>query len=296
MTERYAPKSPKSRSISWQTIFQSKRNRSSSTFSVKVSQFAQQPASQTFLLLPFSSCSLKQERKPRDAHDSMMVNIQSRFIECDEQWQFIMRKQKRVKSFAQEKESGDFWTFKALDSETKLVPVYRVGKRNGKTTRSFMMELAVRVTSRFQLSTDSFAAYRDTVDRIWGDEIDYAQIHKEYAEMNQEKRYSPGRIIRTTKTLIAGNPKNSRISTSYIERQNLTSRMNCRRFTRLTNAFSKSLKHHEAAVDLHFFHYNFIRIHRTLRITPAMEAGITKKLWDWSDLLNWGRTAKVEAA
>jgi len=239
---------------------------------------------------------LEAGEKATDLHDSLMVNIQANHVECDEQWQYISCKQKRVKSMEEEKERGDFWTFVALDSETKLVPVYRVGKRTGQNTRSFMMELAVRVTTRFQLSTDSFAPYADAVDRVFGDEIEYAQIHKEYAEMNGEKRYSPARIIRTTKKHIIGNPKNNRICTSYVERQNLTTRMNCRRFTRLTNAFSKSLKHHEAAVALHFFHYNFVRIHQTLRITPAMQAKVVNRLFDWSDLLNWGKAVQTEAA
>ena len=222
----------------------------------------------------------------------MMVNLQSRFIECDEQWQFVQCKQKRTRG--QDAERGDFWTFIALDSETKLVPVYRVGKRTGRLTTSFMMELATRVTSRFQLSTDSFSAYKEAVDRVFGEDIDYAQIHKEYQETQDgEKRYSPARIIRVSKKPVVGNPKNDHICTSYVERQNLTVRMQCRRFTRLTNGFSKSVKHHEAAVALHFFHYNFVRIHQTLRVTPAMEAKITNKLWYWADLLAWGTEAKA---
>ncbi|MFN0158015.1 MAG: IS1 family transposase [Bacteroidota bacterium] len=231
--------------------------------------------------------------KARDIHDSMMMNIQSKFIETDEIWAYVAKKQKRVRSEEEEREAGDFYTFICLDADTKLVPVYRVGKRNARVTVSVMKELSLRVTSRFQLSTDAFKPYADAVSRVWGADIDYAQIHKEYAEMNTEKRYSPGHIIRTTKNPIFGSPINDRISTSYVERQNLTVRMQMRRFTRLTNAFSKKVRNLEAAVDLHFYHYNFVRTHQTLRVTPAMEAGITKRLWNWEDLLTWGEIAKA---
>jgi len=234
---------------------------------------------------------LEAGQKAREIHDTMMVNIKSSFIECDEQWAFIFRKQKRV-AFDTEEASGDFYTFIALDSDTKLVPCYLVGKRNADTTTSFMKDLATRVVSRFQLSTDSFTPYLDAVDTVFGADIDYGQIHKEYGEpKGEERRYSPGHIIRATKKVIMGQPVQKRICTSYIERQNLTVRMQQRRFTRLTNGFSESLKHHEAAIDLHFFHYNFVRIHQTLRVTPAMEAKITNRLWSWKDLLMWGSEA-----
>lgn len=155
-----------------------------------------------------------------------------------------------------------------------------------------------RVVSRFQLSTDSFTPYSEAVDRTFGDDIHYAQIHKEYREETKEevRKYSPGQIIRVTKLPITGTPNPKRISTSHIERLNLTARMNCRRFTRLSNGFSKSLMHHEAAVALHFFHYNFVRIHQTLRVTPAMEAKVTRKFWNWTDLLTYGKTNQQKAA
>lgn len=232
--------------------------------------------------------------KARDIHDTMMMNIQSKFIETDEIWAYVGKKQKRVKE-GEGDECGDFYTFIALDADTKLVPCYRVGKRSSKVTVSFMKELALRVTTRFQLSTDSFVAYKEAVDRVFGADVDYAQIHKEYAEMNAEKRYSPGSIIRVTKNPITGDPQLNRISTSYVERQNLTVRMQMRRFTRLTNAFSKKLRNLEAAVDLHFFHYNFIRIHQTLRVTPAMEARITNHLWTWEEFLT-GRMEQERVA
>jgi hypothetical protein len=153
-----------------------------------------------------------------------------------------------------------------------------------------MMELSTRIVTRFQLSTDAFKGYLDAVDRVFGEEIDYGQIHKQYSAepgKDSEHRYSPANIIRVTKKIITGEPKRKSISTSYVERQNLTMRMQMRRFTRLTNAFSKSLKHLEAALAIHFLHYNFMRIHETLRVTPAMQAGISKHLWTWEEILRW---------
>ena len=238
---------------------------------------------------------LEAGQKAREVHDSLVVNVQAGFVQCDEQWQYIMCKQKRVQA-GEENERGDFYTFLAMDSDTKLAICYRVGKRTARLTASFMMELNTRVTTRFQLSTDSFPAYRDAVDRVFGDDIAYAQITKVYREETKEdaRKYSPGTIIRVTKTPMTGEPDPKRISTSHIERLNLTARMNCRRFTRLSNGFSKSLAHHEAAVALHFFFYNFIRVHQTLRVTPAFEARITNRLWNWEDLLTW-RKAQIAA-
>lgn len=235
---------------------------------------------------------LETGEKAKDIHDSLMMNIKSNFIQCDEQWQFVQCKQKNIPSKEAESQRGDFYTFVAMDSDTKLAICYRVGKRNSQLTVSFMMELSTRVSTRFQLSTDSFIPYREAVDRVFGSDIDYAQIHKEYREEQQsEKRYSPAQIIRVTKKRISGYPDRKQVSTSHIERLNLTTRMNCRRFTRLSNAFSKSLLHHEAAVALHFFHYNFVRLHQTLRVTPAFQAKVTNRLWNWEDLLNWGKEA-----
>lgn len=232
----------------------------------------------------------------RVVHDRTMHNITCNRIQMDELWSFVGKKQKLVQE-GEETECGDFYTFIAMDADTKLVPAYRVGKRTGQTARSIMMELSIRVTSKFQLSTDSFSPYLDAVDRVWGAGIDYAQIHKEYREDTKgEKRYSPGQIIRVTKLPLLGSPVPEDISTSHIERQNLTVRMQMRRFTRLTNGFSKKLRYLEAAVDLHFFYYNFMRIHQTLRVTPAMEAGITKRVWGWNDLIISGNLSELRAA
>lgn len=151
-----------------------------------------------------------------------------------------------------------------------------------------MMELSTRIITRFQLSTDAFAPYKESVDRVFGDEVAYGQIHKEYREMNREdaRRYSPGKIIRVTKNVITGYPKQKRISTSHIERLNLSTRTHCRRHTRLSLGFSKSLIHHEAATALHFFADNFMKPHGSLRVPPAVEAKVTNKLWKREDLLN----------
>ncbi len=239
---------------------------------------------------------LEAGQKAMEIHDSLMTNLKCKFVSCDEQWQFVFCKEKNVQDEEEAKEHGDFWLFVAQDSESKLVPVFRLGKRNMKMTASFMMELSVRVVSEFQLSTDSFAPYKDCVDRVFGDSIHYGQITKMYREQTKEeaRKYSPGTIIRTTKTVITGQPNPKRISTSHIERLNLSTRLHCKRYARLTNAYSKSLKHHEAAVALHFFQHNFVRRHETLRCTPCMQAGITNRFWTLTDLLTWN-AAKIAA-
>ena len=208
-------------------------------------------------------------------------------------WTFVGKKQKQTTPLDSE-EFGDQYVFVAMDSETKLVPAYIVGKRNGSNALSFMDELKYRIRTRFQLSTDAFAPYFNAVDTVFGTDIDYGQVHKEYREDSKgEKRYSPADIVRVIIRPLIGQPKRKHISTSYIERQNLTIRMQMRRFTRLTNAFSKKLENLKAAVALHFFHYNFIRIHQSLKVTPAMEAKITNRLWDWNDLL--GNAQRIAA-
>lgn len=225
--------------------------------------------------------------RAQEIHDREMIGIQSRRIQVDEIWTFVGKKQKELEDGQRKSlELGDQYVFVALDAETKLVPVFQVRKRNMKTAYSFISELATRVTTRFQLSTDSFKAYFDAVDGVFGTEIDYGQIHKNYGEeATGERRYSPGQIISITIKALIGQPRRKHISTSYVERQNLTMRMQIRRFTRLTNAFSKKLENLKAALALHFFHYNFMRIHQTLRVTPAMQAGISQHVWTWEELL-----------
>lgn len=212
-------------------------------------------------------------------------------------WTFVGKKQKQLRIEELDTELGDQYVFVALDAKTKLVPAFRVGKLTLGIARSFMVELSTRIITRFQLTTDAVSAYTDAVDSVFGSEIDYAQLHKNYREEMREDRrkYSPAQIIGISKKVIAGAPLKKYVSTSHVERQNLTMRMQMRRFTRLTNGFSKSLKHLEAALALHFYHYNFMRIHETLRVTPAMEAGISKHLWTWEDFLGWNGVEKKAA-
>lgn len=218
--------------------------------------------------------------------DREMIGLKCQRVQVDEIWCYVAKKQKNCTG--KEKlmgHVGDQYVFVALDADTKLVPVFRVGKRTLPMAHSVMRELQTRINTRFQLSTDSFAPYFEVVDSVFGTEIDYAQVHKHYEEVPGEKRYSPANIIRITIKPLIGEPKRKHISTSYVERQNLTMRMQMRRFTRLTNAFSKKVENLQAAIALHFFHYNFMRIHQSLRVTPAMEAKITNRVWDWNDLL-----------
>lgn len=174
----------------------------------------------------------------------------------------------------------------ALDPDTKLVPAYRVGKRNLTTATAFMTDLSDRLANRVQLSSDALRAYVDAVERAFGADVDYGRSVKFYeAEPIGPGRYSPPRVTSMRRSVIAGSPDQAHISTSYIERQNLTMRMSMRRFTRLTNAFSKKIENLRAAVAVHFAHYNFVRIHRTLRVTPAMAAGVSDRLWSLEELV-----------
>lgn len=223
----------------------------------------------------------------REILDSEMVNLSVSKLQVDEIWTFVAKKQKRCTELEKQLgQVGDQYVFVALDADTKLIPAFRVGRRSSEMALSFMRELQTRINTRFQLSTDSFPGYLDAVDRVFGTEIDYGQIHKQYSaepSKDSEHRYSPANIIRVSIKPLIGEPRRKYISTSYIERQNLTMRMQMRRFTRLTNGFSKSLRHLEAALALHFYHYNFMRIHETLRVTPTMEAGISRHLWTWEN-------------
>ncbi len=227
----------------------------------------------------------------KEIMDSQLVNLQCRYVQVDELWGYVGKKQKQCTD--EEKragEVGDQYVFVGMDSETKLVMASMVGKRSGDNAYSFMRELKTRITNRFQLSTDAFGPYFNCVDEVFHDNIDYGQVIKSYAEDSKgEKRYSPAQIIHIEINPMIGNPKRSKISTSHIERQNLTMRMQMRRLTRLTNAFSKKLKNLQAAVALHYFHYNFMRVHQSLRVTPAMQAKVTNRLWNWEDLLNYGQ-------
>ncbi len=218
--------------------------------------------------------------------DRYVVDLKPNFMEVDEIWAYVFKKQKGLT--LEEKRAaqiGDQYVWIAMDAETKLVACHLVGKRNHANAVTFLEDLKERVQPGFQMTTDSYSVYTDTVWPIFGDSISYAQIHKEYEqEITKERRYSPAKVTGIKIIPMIGEPDPSHISTSYIERQNLTIRMQNRRFTRLTNAFSKKLENLKSAVALHMWHYNFCRVHMTLRYTPAMAAGLTKNFWDWDKL------------
>jgi len=215
-----------------------------------------------------------------------MRRLPCKVVQMDEIWTYVGKKEKQIRPGDNPGQVGDQYVFVAMDSETKLVPSFRIGKRNAANAWYFVQDLQTRLTSRVQLTSDGFRPYKDAVEDAFGADVDYAMLVKMYSESGQpDTRYSPGEIVDARPIPIAGNPKLHLISTSHIERQNLTIRMQLRRFTRLTNAFSKKLVNLKAAVALHFAWYNFCRIHSSLRTTPAMEAGITDSVWELSDLI-----------
>ncbi len=200
--------------------------------------------------------------------DQRMHNLPCRRIQVDEIWTYVGKKQRWVTRADDSRRVGDQWTFVALDPETKVVPAYHVGKRDLANATAFMGNLSNRLANRVQLSSDALAAYVQATERAFGGGTDYGQIVKFYeAEPVGAGRYSPPRVVATSRTVITGNPMQEHISTSLIERQNLTMRMSMRRFSRLTNAFSKKIENLRAAVGLHFAHYNFVRIHRSINVT-----------------------------
>ena len=218
--------------------------------------------------------------------DQKMRNLSCRLIQCDEIWTFVYVKEKRLNGNHNHAHMGDQYVFVALDAETKLIPCFRVGKRDAENTWYFVQDLESRLAHRIQLTTDGFRNYLPAVEDAFGANVDFAQLVKVYEhDESKRERYSPSDIVHVVPTPIEGRPDPKFISTSYIEAQNLTMRMRLRRLTRLTNAFSKKLSNLKAAVALHFAHYNFVRIHGTLRVAPAMAAGVTDHLWDMEELL-----------
>jgi IS1 family transposase len=219
--------------------------------------------------------------------DEVLRNLQSRRIECDEIWSFCHSKAKNVpEEHRGELGYGDVWTWTAICADTKLVPCWLVGERNGVDAAAFIADLASRLTHRVQLTTDGLRAYLEAVEDAFGGDIDYAQLVKLYGnDPEAERRYSPAKCIGTETHIVVGDPHPDHISTSYVERQNLTMRMGMRRFTRLTNAFSKKLENLAAAVALHFMHYNFVRVHQTLGTTPAMAAGVADHEWAVTEIV-----------
>jgi IS1 family transposase len=220
--------------------------------------------------------------------DKVFRNLTCSRIQVDEIWAFCYAKEKNVpKDKKGQFGYGDVWTFTALDAETKLVPSWYIGRRDLPCATEFMRDLASRLKNRVQLTTDGHKMYLEAVEDAFGCEIDFSQLIKIYGKSEEgETRYSPAQCIGTEKHKITGRPKNEGISTSFVERQNLTMRMNMRRFTRLTNGFSKKVENLYYAEALYFMHYNFCRIHQTLRMTPAMKAEVTDRLWDIDDILN----------
>jgi IS1 family transposase len=214
-------------------------------------------------------------------------NLTSRRIQCDEIWSFCYAKQDNLPEKKRGKLGyGDVWTYVAIDADTKLVPCWLVGLRTANHAYQFMNDLAKRLTNKVQLTTDGHRKYLDVVDDVFGNNIDYAMLVKLYgADPQGEKRYSPAKCTGAEKQIIKGNPDKEHISTSFVERQNLTMRMSIRRFTRLTNGFSKKIDNLKHAVALHYMHYNFIRVHKTLCKTPAMAAGVTDHVWTFADII-----------
>jgi IS1 family transposase len=220
--------------------------------------------------------------------DQVFRNLNCKRVQIDECWAFCYAKAKNVtpEISAKNPHLGDAWTWAAIDADSKLIPSWIVGPRDGVTARIFVSDLAGRLADRIQLTSDGLAAYLSAVERAFRGDVDYAQLVKVYATASDgEKRYSPAVCISCEKHEVVGYPDPAHVSTSYIERANLTMRMGMRRFTRLTNAFSKKIENHAAAVALHMMHYNFVRIHQTLRVTPAMAAGVTDRAWEVSDIV-----------
>ena len=217
--------------------------------------------------------------------DRTLRNLKSKRIQCDEIWAFVYAKAKNVPERMRGTSGvGDVWTWTAIDADSKLIPSWAVGRRDGATGYAFMLDLASRLSTRVQLTTDGHKVYLEAVEGAFGNDIDYAMLIKTYEgdsgkKAPAETRYSPAECTGSFTQRITGEPEGAYISTSYAERQNLTMRMSMRRFTRLTNGFSKKVDNHKAAVALHFMHYNFARIHKTLRVTPAMEAGVADHIW-----------------
>ncbi len=228
-------------------------------------------------------------------HYGTVKNLNTKRAELDECWSYVGKKRANV----QEGENGvgDAWTWIAMDSDSKLVISWLVGERDADTAMYFVEDVARRLNNKIQLTTDGLKAYVNAVEAAFGNNIDYAQLVKVYGGADgstNERKYSPSPFVSAKKTPITGNPDPKNISTSYIERQNLTLRMGNRRFTRLTNAFSKKLENHCHSIALHFVYYNFCRIHQTLRVTPAMEAGLTQEVMNVEQLVTLAERYKAE--
>jgi IS1 family transposase len=219
--------------------------------------------------------------------DRTLVNLPCKRLQLDEVWAFCYAKQKNVPTAKAAPEgAGDIWTWVALDADTKLAASFYVGARDGAAALDFVSDLAPRLANRVQITSDGHKAYLEAIEESFGADVDYAQLVKIYGAPSEgEKRYSPAVCTGAIKHRVEGNPDPKHVSTSYVERQNLNIRMGNRRMTRLTNAFSKKAVNHAHMMAIYFMHYNFVRIHKTLKITPAMAANVTPKLWEMSDMV-----------
>ena len=227
--------------------------------------------------------------------DQAFLNLTCKRLQLDEIWSFVYAKAKNVPD-EKRGQAGDVWTWVAIDADTKLVPSWRIGNRDSITACEFVKDLAGRLANRVQITADGHKPYLVAVDAAFGSDVDFAQLIKIYGELAEgQKRYSPADCIGTKKSKVIGNPDMCCVSTSFVERQNLTMRMSIRRFTRLTNAFSKKIENHAHSVALHYMHYNFVRIHKTLRVSPAMAAGVTDRLWTIGDIVSLVEKAEAQS-
>jgi len=220
--------------------------------------------------------------------DRVFQSLSCKRLQVDEIWGFVAAKQKNVGAMKRpQSDAGDAWLWLATDADTKLVPCWHVGTRDGDAAMEFIDDLASRLANRVQLTTDGHKAYLYAVDAAFGGEVDFAQLVKLYgaAPESAKGRYSPAECTGIIKTRVIGDPDMAHVSTSFAERNNLNIRMHSRRMTRLTNAFSKKMENHAHAMALHFLYYNFVRIHKTLKVTPAMAAGVTDRLWEVADMV-----------
>jgi len=234
-----------------------------------------------------------------DYHNKHVRGLKVRRLQADEIWCFVGSKKKNASDEKKSQGWGDAWTWVAIDADTKLCVSYYVGGQSQLSAYEFMQDAADRVTTRLQLTTDGNRKYLEAVEGSFGFNVDYAMLEKHYGPyqgITPEMRYSPAKCIGCTQKRIYGKPDPEHVSTSFVERQNLTMRMSMRRFTRLTNAFSKKLANLKAAIALHFLHYNYIRVHQTLRVTPAMEAGLTDHPWSIQELIALTENKAASAA
>jgi IS1 family transposase len=232
-------------------------------------------------------------------HDANVRSVKAKRVQCDEIWSFTYAKEKNVPTAkAAPDGAGDTWTWTALDAESKLLVSWHCGGRSAYEANILMRDVAERLAHRVQLTTDGHKAYLDAVERAFGDDIDYAMLVKHYgpAPEGPQRRYSPAECVGTTIGTVTGNPDQRHVSTSYVERQNLTMRMQMRRFTRLTNGFSKKFENHAHMVALYTVWYNFVRTHKAHKLSPAMAAGVTDKLWSMDDLVGMIEAAQPAPA